>query len=126
MNWKAFWDCPEELFIGAFLQFPLYFVIHWWIAPVMVITALLWRWGGVEGGEKLARKIGVPLVVCGSAFLFLHSWWIFLAVPFMIWLCPFSYGKSGWLYKWLKSDLHVRLIGYFWYWSVFFVFSLIK
>ena len=114
----SFWQW-EEIFIGAVLQFPLYFIIHWWVLPVMAACGLLWRFGGWSKGVKWARWALVPAVVCIATFLFAHSWWIFLAAPFMVKLMPFSYGKSGWLYKWLKNDFLVRIITYSWYWSAF-------
>ena len=117
---------PEEWFIGAALQFPLYFIVGWWVLPIMLLCGLLWRLGGMAGSSKLFRKVGVPLVVCWCAFAATHHWAIFLAIPFMIWLNPASYGKSGWLWKIFKADLPVRLIGYFWYWSVFTISYLIK
>ena len=129
MTWKDFFDCPEEIFIGACLQFPVYFLIKWWAVPVMIACGLLWRAGGVTGGNKLFRRLGVPGVVCLSAFLVLHQWTIFLAVPFMVWLCPASYGKSSWLFKWIlenvqdekKADIITRGILFFWYWTAFFI-----
>jgi hypothetical protein len=119
VTWKNFWDNKEELFIGAFLQFPLYFIVGWKILPIMVITAILWRWGGVTDGWKPARWALVPITICLSAFLAHCYWTIFLATPFMVKLMPFSYGKSGWLFKWLKNDFLVRLIFFGWYWLVF-------
>lgn len=119
MKWKDFWDCPEEIFIGAMLQFPLYFIIGWKILFIMPLCGLLWRLGGVTGGVKWARWAGVPLVVCLSAILCGASWWTLLASPFMVKLMPFSYGKSGWLYKWLKKDFLVRMICFAWFWGTF-------
>jgi len=117
MKWKDYWDCPEEIFIGACLQFPLYFIIGWKILLIMPLCGLLWRLGGVEGGVKWARWAVVPLIVCGSASIMAHSPYLLLAAPFMVKLMPFSYGKSGWLYKWLKNDFLVRLICFSWYWT---------
>ena len=113
-----FFSSPEELFIGACLQFPLYFIVGWWILPIMLVCSVLWRLGGVEGGSKLFRRIGVPIVVCGSSMLFGVSWVILLAMPFMVWFAP-SYGKDSWLYKLIKNDFLTRLICYAWYWAVF-------
>lgn len=127
MTLKDFLDNPEEIFIGAALQFPLYFIVGWWVAPVMLLCGVLWRLGGTAGGSKLFRRIGVPLVVCSMTFFSLHDWQIFLAIPFMVWLCPAAYGKDSWLYKWIlgivknekKADLIVRGILFVWYWSAF-------
>lgn len=122
MTLKDFFDNPEELFIGACLQFPLYFIIGWWILLLMPICGLLWRWGGVSGGIKLARWALVPIAVCGSAIACGVSWWILIASPFMIKLSPVSYGENSWLFKWLKNDFLTRLICFLWYW---FSFSLV-
>jgi hypothetical protein len=124
MTWKSFFDNPEEIFIGAVLQFPLYFIVKWWIAPIMVLCGFLWRLGGWRYGNKLFRRLGVPIVVCLSAFLAGVHWPVFLAIPYMIWFAP-SYGVESWLYKLLKVDFPVRLITYFWYWTVFLLAFLV-
>jgi hypothetical protein len=118
MNWQDFCDNPEEIWLGASLQFPLYFIVGWWVIPLSWLCGILWRLGGVTGGSKLFRRIGVPLVVCGSAFLAIHHWWIFLAGPFMVWIAP-SYGKDSWLYKLIKDDFLTRLVCFAWYWTAF-------
>ena len=118
MKWKDYWDCPEEIFIGAMLQFPLYFIIGWKILIIMPLCGLLWRLGGVEGGTKLARRIGVPLIICTITFVMLLKWTIFLAIPFMVWLAP-SYGVDSWLYKIIKHAFLTRLICFGWYWFTF-------
>jgi hypothetical protein len=116
---RNYFDCWEEIFVGSCLQFPLYFIIGWKILLIMPLCGLLWRLGGVEGGVKWARWAVVPLLIVSSAYLSTHHWTIFLAAPFMVKLMPFSYGKSGWLYKWLKNDFLVRLICFGWYWLTF-------
>ena len=134
MTLKKYFDNIEEIFIGAVLQFPLYFITGWWILLIMPLCGLLWRLGGVEGGSKLFRRIGVPLVVCGATFLFLHQWTIFLAIPFMIWLCPASYGEKSWLYNFFyglvvdvrKADFLTRGALFAWYWSIFGIALLIN
>ena len=120
MNWKDFWDCPEEIVIcGICSSIFLYWIVGWWVLPITAINGFLWRYGGVENGLKMARWLGVPVVLCTATFLTLHHWAIFLAVPFMVYLSPFSYGKDGWLWKLLKNDLPVRLICFVWFWLVF-------
>ena len=119
MKWRDYWDCPEEIFIGAMLQFPLYFIIGWKILFIMPLCGLLWRLGGVEGGVKWARWAVVPLLVCLSAAMAGASWWVLLAAPFMEMISPFGYGKESWLFKWLKKDFPVRIINYAWYWTAF-------
>ena len=109
---------PEEIFIGAALQFPLYFIVGWWVVPIMLVYGALWRLGGMEGGSKLFRRIGVPLVVCGATYLTLHHLSIFLAVPFMVWLAP-SYGIDSWLYRLVCNTFLTRLICFAWFWAAF-------
>jgi len=126
MNWQSFWDNPEEIFIGVFLQFPLFYVVGWKIAFIMAVCGVFWRLGGWEHGSKLWRRIGVPLVVCGATFLTLHHWTICLAGPFMVWLAP-SYGKEAWLYKRLGGDNFLtRIICYGWYWAAFSIAFILK
>jgi len=120
MNWKAMLE-PEEYFVGAVLQFPLYFIVGWSILPVMAICGLLWRLGGISGGNKLFRRLGVPFVVCFATFMCTKNQWIWFAVPFMVWLNPMTYGIDSWLYRWLKNDFLVRILGYAWYWAAFSV-----
>lgn len=115
---SSFFDNAEELFIGAVLQFPLYFIVGWPVLVIMGLCSVLWRLGGWEQGSKLFRRLGVPLVVCGSSMLFGVGWIILLSVPFMVWLAP-SYGKDSWLYKLVKNDFLTRLICFGWYWSAF-------
>lgn len=121
MNWKSFFDNWEEIFVGACLQFSLYFVISWWIIPIMLLCGFMWRLGGWEYGNKWFRWLGVPLIICSATFLVERSWWIFGAIPFIVFLAP-AYGVDSWLYKWLKNDFLVRLICYLWYWSAFALF----
>lgn len=126
MKLKDFLDSPEEIFVGAMLQFPLYFIVGWYVVPIQILCGLLWRWGGVSGGFKLARRIGVPLTVCMATAITFHKLSIFIAIPFMIWLMP-SYGADGWLFKTSMkitnnhaiSDILTRSITYFLYWTSF-------
>ena len=124
MTLKAFFDNPEEFMVGAFLQFPLYFVIGWKILALMPLCAILWRLGGVEGGSKLFRRIGVPLVVCGATLLQFHHVAILLAIPFMVWLAP-SYGEESFLFGLLRNNFLTRLICFAWYWIAFGIAFLI-
>jgi hypothetical protein len=114
-----FWDNKEEVFVGAALQFPLYFIVGWWVLMVMPVTGLFWRLGGWSEGNKLWRRAGVPLAVCVASLIAGVSWPILLAVPFMLWLNPMSYGEDGWLQKALGDDFLIRIIGYAWYWLMF-------
>ena len=118
MSIKSFLDNPEEMFIGAVLQFPLYYVIGWWVLPVMLVAGLLWRFGGMTGGSKLARRIGVPGIVCGATLIATKGWLILLAIPFMVWVAP-SYGEDSWLFKLTKNNFLTRTATYAWYWAAF-------
>jgi hypothetical protein len=119
MTWKDFGDGPEELVIdGICSTIFLYWLVGWPVFAISVVSGILWRLGGVKGGNKLFRRVGVPLVVCGATFLTFHNWLIFLAGPFMVWLAP-SYGEKSWLYKRLKNDFLVRGICFLWYWTAF-------
>ena len=115
---KSFFDNPEEIYIGACLQFPLYFIVKWWVLPIMLVCGLLWRYGGWVYGNKLARRLGVPLTVCISAYFTTKNMYLFLATPFMVRLAP-SYGKDSWLYKLIKDDFLTHLICFAWYWAAF-------
>jgi hypothetical protein len=126
MNWKSFFDNWEEFFVGAMLQWFLYFIVGWWVLLVMALCSPLWRLGGWKYGNKLWRRIGVPAVVCGASIMAGVSWLIILAGPFMVWLAP-SYGEKSWLFKLIKNDFITRVICYFWYWTAFLgVYSWVK
>lgn len=113
---KSFFDTPEELFVGAMLQWPLYFLIGWDVGLLMLACGLLWRLGGWSKGNKLYRRIGVPLAIWIVSGV---GWPMLLAGPFMVWLAP-SYGKESWLFKLLKNDFKTRVICFAWYWSALF------
>lgn len=133
MKIKDFLDNAFELFWGACVQFPIILIVKWWAILVMAVCGILWRLGGTKDSSKLFRKVGVPLVLCTSAFLKYHRWQVFLAAPLMIWACPWSYGKESWLYVQMRkltgddeiADLVTRLILFFWYWVVFIIFLVI-
>jgi hypothetical protein len=119
MTWKDYFDNWEEIIIdGICSSIFLYWIVGWWVIPLAVLCGFLWRLGGVTGGSKLYRRLGVPLLICGATFLTLHHWSIFLAIPFMVWPAP-SYGKDSWLFKLLKNDFLTRLICFAWYWLMF-------
>jgi len=115
---KSFFDNPEELFIGAVLQLPLYFITGWPVIAIMGLCSVLWRLGGWEHGSKLWRRLGVPFVVCGASMIYGVGWTVLLAMPFMVWLAP-SYGKESWLFKKLQNDFLTRIICFGWYWTAF-------
>jgi len=114
----SFFDNWEEIFVGACLQFPLYFIVGWWVLPIMAVCGILWRLGGWKHGNKLFRRVGVPLLVCSCAFASIHELTIFLCAPFLVWIAP-SYGVDSWLFKLLKNDFLTRLVCVGWYWLAF-------
>lgn len=121
MNWRSFFDNPEELVIDGILSsVPLYFIVGWWVLLLTPLCGVLWRLGGWEHGNKAFRRFGVPLLVCIVSSFFLHKIFLMLAVPFMVWLAP-SYGKDSWLFKRLHNDFLTRVICFGWYWLVFSV-----
>ena len=123
----------QELFIGSCLQFPLIFIVGWWVVPVMAICGLFWALGGAANSSKFFRRLGVPLTVCGATFLVLHQLTIFLAVPFMVWVAP-SYGSDSWLFNFVmirvhdqkKADFITRGICYLWYLLAFSIALLLS
>lgn len=134
MKLKDFFDNWYELRTGALLQIPLCLIVGWWVTPIMLVCAVLWRLGGVTGGNKLFRKVGVPLVVCWATYVDMHAPLIFIAIPFMIWLFP-SYGKSGFIYKFFinsgdgdeeYADFMTKMTGHIWYWVSFYIVLLLQ
>lgn len=118
---KNFFDNPQEIFIGACLQFPFIFIIGWWVLPMMLICGIFWRIGGMTGGNKLFRRIGVPLVGMASAFA--NGFWISGVIGAVlssasIW--TISYGEDSVFYKFFfnmshnlkKADFQVRTLLY--------------
>lgn len=51
----------EEIAVGSWLQFPFYFLIGWWVIPLMVLSGVLWAVGGSRDSVKAIRRLGVPL-----------------------------------------------------------------
>lgn len=127
MNWKSFFDNPEEIFVsGTLATLPLYWVVHWWVIPIVLSGWFLWRFGGMDGGWKPARWLILPIIICTSTYFTTYNIYLFLSVPFMVKIAP-SYGKNSWLFKLLKNDFLTRLICFIWYWgsfSIFYSFSL--
>lgn len=68
----------EELCVGAFIQFPFYFIIGWWVIPLMIISAILWAVGG--SGPKLFRRLGVPIATSLAIVLWNFQYWTVLAL----------------------------------------------
>ena len=93
---KCRFGLDEEIWIGAMLQFPLYFIVGWWVLPLMAACGLMWRLGGWEHGNKLWRRIGSSL--CMIAVLLSPSNplnWFYIVPIGMIFYGSWSY--FGWL-----------------------------
>lgn len=127
MKLKDFLDNPFEIFWWGCTNFPIVLYVQWWVIPIMILSGLLGRLGGTEGGHKLFRKIGDPILVCGATYLKFHEWGIFIAIPFMVWLAP-AYGATSWLFKLMtklygrdKADMPTRLIILACYWAAYLI-----
>lgn len=59
----------EELFVGGVVALSLIGFIHWWVIPIIPLCAILWALGGAKGIPKLVRRVGVPIVLCLTAYL---------------------------------------------------------
>lgn len=130
----------EEIFIGSMLQFPFYFLIHWWVLLLMPISGVLWALGGASESNKLFRRLGAPLAsylfVALYLFLNLHITSYYLVLAFIGGICSISigYGESSFLYKlyskWYDEkviDYPVRITTYVLYWLSFgLALSLVK
>lgn len=66
------WLKPEEYVMGAVVGGAFFLFLGWWALLTAALCALLWRCGGISGGNKLFRRLGVPTVLC-TAFVFSHG-----------------------------------------------------
>lgn len=87
---KDFFDNVEELGIGAVFGLSPMLFINWWVLLTMPLCALLWRLGGVTGGNKLFRRVGIPLTLCGGVFLATFDWLSLL--PLLAMWAPLTMG----------------------------------
>jgi hypothetical protein len=72
----------EEIFVGACIQFPFYFLIGWWVLPLMLVSGILWALGGAEKSNKLFRRLGVAVATSVAVVLTnLHWWPVLLFIP---------------------------------------------
>lgn len=121
----------EEIFVGAMIQFPFYFLIHWWVLLLMPISGILWALGGADNSNKLWRRLGVPLI----AFVFISIYLMlkpillgYVAIGCIGGISAISigYGESSFLYKlyskWFDEkviDYPIRITVYVLYWLSF-------
>lgn len=87
---KEFFDNREELAIGAIFGLSVVMFIGLWVFITMPMCALLWRLGGVTGGDEWFRRMGVPSVIVLSVFIASHQW-ISLLPIILFWL-PLTMG----------------------------------
>jgi hypothetical protein len=71
----------EEMFIGAFIQAPFYFIIGWWVLLLMAISAILWALGGAANSNKLFRRLGVPVATSVAVALTTGNWLALAFIP---------------------------------------------
>lgn len=60
---------PEELLTGSLYGIIFFPVTRFWAIPVGIVSALLYALGGMEGGAKIFRRLGVPAVQAVTLFL---------------------------------------------------------
>ena len=74
------WLEPEEWVMWALVGAAFAGVLGWWCLVSIPVCAFAWRAGGVAGGNKLFRRIGVPIslstLLCVS-----HGMAWYLAAP---------------------------------------------
>ena len=115
---------PVEFFVGFFIELPFYYLVGVFILLVGVLSGLLWALGGAEGGNKLFRRIGVPLLTSLVLFCFGFGYFMILSgigASLALWL---GYGEESWLFKFYmkktanhaKADFLTRMTTYFIFW----------
>jgi hypothetical protein len=62
IDWESMME-PEEWVVGAAFGISFLPFMGWWGVLSAALCAFLWRLGGVKGGDKLFRRVGVPVVV---------------------------------------------------------------
>lgn len=90
MTLSEFLDNREELATGFLFGLAQVFIAGWLAVAIAVPCAVLWRLGGVKGGNRWFRRLGVPCVIAGALFLATHSLWCL--VPFAAMWGPLSLG----------------------------------
>jgi len=75
----------SELSVGAFVQFPFYYMIGWWVLVLMLVSALLWAYGGASHTSKSWRRWGVPTAAGVAVVAFNPTMW-----PLLGWI------PAGW------------------------------
>lgn len=123
----------EEMFVGACIQFPFYFMIGWWVILLMAASSILWALGGAENSNKLYRRLGVAvatsafmITISPAILLFILPGWGILTLGYGM---PDATDKGSWLGRFylraLKNykaaNFATRVTTYILYWVAFIV-----
>lgn len=75
---------PQEFILGALSTAIFYFSYGWRVLGLMVLTSVLWAFGGTFWHGF--RRIIIPVLTIGIATLIFKSWIPVIGLPFAIWL----------------------------------------
>ena len=89
---KDFLDNKTELLAGALIGLSAIFFVKWLVLATIPLCAVLYRLGGVTGGDHLWRKIGVPVAFSGAMFLATLDYWSL--VPIASWWAILGLGSG--------------------------------
>lgn len=81
----------EELIIGGIFGGLLAIFIGPWAVLTALLCSFLWAWTGAGNGA-IWRKVGCPLVACGSIFLVHHHWQVWVGFIPMVIVLSLGYG----------------------------------
>ena len=126
----------EEIFVGACIQFPFYFLVGWWVLALMPVSGFLWALGGAKDSSKLFRRLGVAVATVVSVVVTNITWWpIASFIPVGWGVLTLGYGMPdgedegsffGKLYlrilkNYKLANFSTRLTTYIIYWVAFIV-----
>ncbi len=87
---KEFFADKAELAAGAIFGLACIFFVGWWTLLSVPLCMLFFRLGGVKGGDRWFRKMGVPTTIAATLWLSTQSVWSF--PTFVIMWIPLSLG----------------------------------
>lgn len=128
---------PEEIFVWACIQFPFYFIVGWYVLPLMVISGIFGALGGAKYSKKGYRTLGVPFATSVAVVAVNPSPWHLLAfIPAGWGVCTLGYGMPdktdrgsvlGRFYikllQYKPAVMATRLTTYILYWVSFLLVS---
>ena len=82
----------NELLIGSIVGGLSAILVGWWALLVSPITAFLWALSGMNGKDKIWRRLGVPLVVSLSVSIVRHSLIPIVSIPLAFGVLSIGYG----------------------------------